>query len=617
MSVNLAVLAFFAVCFVGATVLVARRATRSESTNKQLRSDGGLSAYLPGRQTEFEHKPAGILRWLTTVDHKDIGILYILFGIAAGTWGATDGMMIRAELFTANPTIWDPQTYNAVFTMHGLTMLFFFVTPVFFGFANYFIPILLDAEDMAFPRINAIAFWLIPMAFLLARAGLLTEVLGKMLLSFGIDIPVLLILEPPSMGWTMYVPLSTTLENPQMDLLLLGLHLSGLATVMGAINIIVTIFTMRGEDVTWSTLDIFSWTILTTSGIVLFAFPLLGSALLMLLADRNLGTAFFTAEGGPILWQHLFWFFGHPEVYILVLPAFGLVSYILPKFAGRKLFGFKFIVYSTLAIGVLSFGVWAHHLFATGIDPRLRAAFMAVSIAIAIPSAVKVFNWITTLWGGSIRLTTPMIFSIGAVGTFIIGGVTGVFLASIPVDLVLHDTYYVVGHFHFIVVGIITFMAFAAGYFWFPLLTGRMYDRRAAKVHAYITIVGVFTTFTPLLALGYLGLPRRRAAYPAEFEVLQQLATFGAVLLIIGLGIWALNMFQSWRVGPKVEDADVWNLKETNQFTAEWQWFEGKLADNREASVIDVGGSSGSTGDPQTDGGSSVDDTSSDCGGRD
>ena len=603
--VDLALLAFFAVAFVGVAVLLARQATASGSTDTRLVSDGGFSAWLPGQQSGFAHKPDGLLRWLTTVDHKDIGILYILFGIAAGTWGATDGMMMRAELFTANPTIWDPQTYNAVFTMHGLTMLFFFVTPVFFGFANYFIPILLDAEDMAFPRINAIAFWLIPMAFLLARAGLLTEVLGKMLLSFGIDIPVLLILEPPASGWTLYAPLSTTLQNPQMDLLLLGLHLSGLATVMGAINIIVTIFTMRGERVTWSSLDIFSWTLLTTSGIVLFAFPLLGSALLMLLADRNIGTAFFSAEGGPILWQHLFWFFGHPEVYILVLPAFGLVSYILPKFAGRQLFGFRFIVYSTLAIGVLSFGVWAHHMFATGIDPRLRAAFMAISIAIAIPSAVKVFNWITTLWGGSIRLTAPMIFSIGSVGTFIIGGVTGVFLASIPVDLVLHDTYYVVGHFHFIVVGIITFMAFAAGYFWFPLLTGRMYNQKVAKIHAYLTIVGVFTTFTPLLALGYLGLPRRRAAYPAEFEVLQQLATFGAVLLIIGLGIWALNMFQSFRVGPKVTDADVWNLKETDQFSVEWRWFEQRLADKREASSTAPADNSGdATRDPHADGGS-------------
>ncbi|ATW89071.1 cytochrome c oxidase subunit 1 [Halohasta litchfieldiae] len=597
---NLAFLAVVTVSFVGGMVLLAWRASGS-SDAKQLVSDGGFSAFLPGKQTGFAHKPDGLFRWLTTVDHKDIGILYIIFGTAAGLWGATDGMMIRAELFTPALSIWDASTYNAVFTMHGLTMLFFFVTPVFFGLANYFIPILLEAEDMAFPRINAIAFWLLPAAFLLARAGLITEVLGKMLLGFGIDFPVLLALEPPASGWTMYVPLSIQLDNPQMDLLLLGLHLSGLATVMGAINIVVTIFTMRGRNVTWSNLDIFSWTLLTTSGIVIFAFPLLGSALLMLLADRNFGTAFFTADGGAILWQHLFWFFGHPEVYILVLPAFGLVSYILPKFAGRRLFGFKFIVYSTLAIGVLSFGVWAHHMFATGIDPRLRASFMAISIAIAVPSAVKTFNWITTLWGGSIRLTAPMILCIGGVGTFIIGGVTGIFLASIPVDLVLHDTYYVVGHFHFIVVGVITFMAFAAGYFWFPLFTGRMYDRRAAKVHAYLTIVGVFTTFTPMLALGYLGLPRRRAAYPAEFEVLQQLSTFGAVLLIIGIGIWAINMFQSLRVGPKVTDADVWNLKETNQFSTEWQWFEQRLADKREdTSAVDTD-SGASTGEKQVD----------------
>ncbi|MFO7832885.1 MAG: cbb3-type cytochrome c oxidase subunit I [Halohasta sp.] len=303
MRIALASVALFAGAFVVAAVLLARRAA-AEPPDARLVSDGGVGAYLPGRWRGFEHKPGGIVRWLTTVDHKDIGILYILFGIAAGTWGATDGMMMRAELFTADPTIWDPQTYNAVFTMHGLTMLFFFVTPVFFGFANYFIPILLDAEDMAFPRINAIAFWLIPMAFLLARAGLLTEVLGKMLLSFGIDIPVLLILEPPASGWTMYVPLSTTLENPQMDLLLLGLHLSGLATVMGAVNIIVTIFTMRGEGVNWSNLDIFSWTLLTTSGIVLFAFPLLGSALLMLLVKMR-SVVFTSTTGAKVVSLHL------------------------------------------------------------------------------------------------------------------------------------------------------------------------------------------------------------------------------------------------------------------------------------------------------------------------
>ncbi|WP_199174756.1 cbb3-type cytochrome c oxidase subunit I [Halegenticoccus soli] len=564
-------LAVTALLFVLAVAAIHRDGWRGD-----VASDGG---YLPGTIFERE-KPAGFYRWLTTVDHKDIGIMYILFGVAAGLWGATDGMMIRAELFTPTTDIWNAETYNAVFTMHGLTMLLFMVTPVFTGVANYFVPILVDADDMAFPRINAIAFWLLPPSLLLARGGLITEVIGKVLAAVGLQLDVLFALEPPAIGWTMYTPLSAQMVNPQIDLLLLGLHLSGLATVMGAINIIVTIFTERSEEVTWANLDIFSWTMLTTSGLIVFAFPVLGSALLMLLLDRNFGTTFFAVDGGgPILWQHLFWFFGHPEVYILVLPAFGLVSLILPKFAGRRLFGFKFIVYSTLAIGVLSFGVWAHHMFTTGIDPRLRASFMAISIAIAIPSAVKTFNWMATLWGGRVRLTAPMIFCVGGIGLFIVGGVTGIFLASIPVDLVLHDTYYVVGHFHFIVVGIIAFAMFAANYYWFPLLTGRMYDQTLGRIHAYLSIVGVFLTFMPLLLVGQLGLPRRYASYPAEFVFvsLQQVATVGAFILGLSLIIWMVNMVQSYRLGHIVTDADVWDLKATGQFTREWQWFEKRL----------------------------------------
>jgi cytochrome c oxidase subunit 1 len=523
-------------------------------------------------------KPLGVLRWLTTVDHKDIGVLYLLFGTVAGLWGGTDGMMIRTELFTATTDVWSAETYNALFTTHGFTMLFFFVTPVFFGFANYFLPILLDADDMAFPRINAVAFWLLPPAFVLVRAGLITEILAKMLLVVGFDVQFLFALEPPTTGWTLYTPLANQLANRQVDVLLLGLHLSGLATVMSAINIIVTVFTERGDHVGWSNLDIFTWTMLTTSGIVLFAFPMLGSALLMLLADRNFGTTFFVVDGGgPILWQHLFWFFGHPEVYILVLPAFGLVSLILPKFAGRKLFGFQFIVYSTLAIGVLSFGVWAHHMFATGIDPRLRASFMAVTIAIAIPSAVKTFNWMTTLWTGRIRLTAPMVFCVGGIGLFVVGGVTGIFLASIPVDLVLHGTYYVVGHFHFIVMGVIAFAAFAASYYWFPILTGRMYNRTVARVQAYLSIVGVVVTFMPMLIIGQAGLPRRSARYPAQFELLQQVATAGAFILGLTALLWVGNMLQSYRLGTIVTDPDPWDLKETGQFSREWQWFEERL----------------------------------------
>jgi cytochrome c oxidase subunit 1 len=544
-------------------------------------ADGGYSL---GGETDTEtEKPSGILRWVTTVDHKDIGIMYIVFSTGTALWGGIDAMMIRTELLTPGVGPWDPTTYNALFTTHGLTMLLFFVTPAFTGIGNYFLPLLLDADDMAFPRINAIAFWLLPSSYLLVRAGLITEVIAKALMPLGLPVETLFALSPPATGWTMYTPMTTQMANPQIDVMLLGLHLSGIATVLAGINFLVTIITERGEGITWANLDIFSWTMLTASALILFAFPLLGAALIMLLLDRNIGTTFFTVDGGgPLLWQHLFWFFGHPEVYILVLPAFGLVSLILPKFSGRKLFGFKFIVYSTLAIGVLSFGVWAHHMFTTGIDLRIRASFMAISLAIAVPSAVKVFNWMTTMWNGHVRLTAPMLFCVGGIAMFIIGGVTGVFLASIPIDLLYHDTYYVVGHFHFIVMGIITFAAFSASYYWYPLLTGRMYDQMLAKVHAWLSIVGVMITFGLMLILGILGLPRRYATYPPEFAFLQQVISVGAFIIFAGVIIWLYNMIQSARIGPVVMDADVWNLKPIDQFTKEWQWFEEQLEERRQ-----------------------------------
>ena len=543
------------------------------------RADGG---YPTGEETVIEHaeKQSGLLRWLTTVDHKDIGILYLTFGTVAALWGGTEAMMIRTELLTPQADVWTAATYNGLFTTHGITMLFFFVTPVFFGIANYFLPLLLGADDMAFPRINAIGFWLLPPSLLVARAGLPADALGKILSTAGITVPILEALKPAETGWTLYTPLSIQTSNPQVDLLLLGLHLSGIATVLGAINFIVTVFTERADDVGWPDVDIFSWGMLTTSGLVLFAFPLLGSAIIMLLLDRNFGTTFFTVGGGgPILWQHLFWFFGHPEVYIIFLPATGLMSTILPKFSSRKLFGFKFIVYSTLAIGVMSFGVWAHHMFTTGIDPRIRASFMAVSLAIAIPSAVKVFNWISTMWDGEIRLTAPMIYCVGSIGTFVVGGVTGVFLAAIPVDLLYHDTYYVVGHFHFIIMGIIPMMMFAASYYWYPIITGRMYDQALARLQAALMVVGVPLTFGPILVMGALGQPRRYAAYGAQFATLQQVASVGAFIIGTSVLLWLWNMIQSYRVGVRVRDADVWNLKEIGQFTREWHWFEGQLAD--------------------------------------
>ncbi|MFC7173435.1 cbb3-type cytochrome c oxidase subunit I [Haloplanus litoreus] len=531
-----------------------------------------------------KEKPAGISRWLTTVDHKDIGMLYGAYGVLAFVVGGLMIMIMRIELIDPGMTLISNSFYNSLLTSHGITMLFLFGTPIIAAFANYLVPLLIGADDMAFPRINAIAFWLLPPGALLIWAGFFP--LGDVI--------------PAQTAWTLYTPLSAGVgggsqANAGVDLMILGLHLTGVSATMGSINFIATILTERAEEVTWANLDIFSWTILTQSGLILFAFPLLGSALVMLLLDRNLGTTFFAIEaGGTMLWQHLFWFFGHPEVYILVLPPMGIVSYVLPRFSGRQLFGFKFVVYSTLAIGVLSFGVWAHHMFATGMDPRLRASFMAVSMAIAIPSAVKTFNWITTMWNGDLRLTTPMLFCIGFVSNFIIGGVTGVFNASIPVDLVLHDTYYVVGHFHYVVMGAIAFAGFAGLYYWFPMFAGRMYQRRLGKIHFWTWMIGSNITFLAMLALGYGGMPRRYATYLPQFATFHQLATLGAVLMFIGGLVWTYNFVVSWMEGPKVQDGDPWNLRDDGMYTNEWQWFENKMetaiTDGGDEEVVTDGG---------------------------
>jgi len=570
-SGQLALTALMGVFLVAVFVLL----TRAEDWRTYTPLAGG--GYGGESSNVVRHKPEGITRWLTTVDHKDIGMLYGLYAIVAFIWGGVAVLLMRTELFTpgmdALSAVAGSQTagnalYNGLLTSHGITMLFLFGTPIIAAFANYFVPLLIGADDMAFPRINAIAFWLLPPGALLIWAGFFLP---------GID--------PAQTSWTMYTPLSVEQTGYGADMMLLGLHLTGVSATMGAINFIATIFTERGDSVNWANLDIFSWTMLTQSGLILFAFPLLGSALIMLLLDRNFGTTFFTVEGGsPILWQHLFWFFGHPEVYILVLPPMGIVSYVLPRFSGRKLFGFKFVVYSTLAIGVLSFGVWAHHMFSTGIDPRIRASFMAVSLAIAIPSAVKVFNWITTMWNGKLRLTAPMLFCIGFVSNFIIGGVTGVFLASIPVDLVLHDTYYVVGHFHYIVMGAIAFAVFAGLYYWYPIFTGRMYQRRLAKWHFWSTMIGTNITFFAMLLLGYNEMPRRYATYtfngaiaPLEtVTLLHQAATVGAFILAFGQIIWLVNFVQSWYEGPVV-DGDPWGLRETSLYGREFEWHERRL----------------------------------------
>ena len=569
-------------------VAVAAWVARVENWRSYTPVAGG-SGYGQEESYVSSEKPSGIIRWLTTVDHKDIGLLYGTFGLIAFVVGGLMVVVMRLELLNPGQTLISNTFYNSLLTSHGITMLFLFGTPILAAFANYLVPLLIGADDMAFPRINAIAFWLLPPAALLIWAGFFP--LGDII--------------PAQTAWTMYTPLSTgtglgNQGNAGVDLFLLGLHLSGVSATMGSINFIATIFTERGDNVSWANLDIFSWTILTQSGLILFAFPLLGSALVMLLFDRNFGTTFFAGEGGAMLWQHLFWFFGHPEVYILVLPPMGIISYVIPRFAGRRLFGFKFVVYSTLAIGVLSFGVWAHHMFATGMDPRLRASFMAVSLAIAIPSAVKTFNWITTMWNGRVRLTTPMLFCIGFVSNFIIGGVTGVFLASIPIDLVLHDTYYVVGHFHYVVMGAIAFAGFAGLYYWYPLYTGRMYQKTLGKMHFWLSMIGTNITFFAMILLGYGGMPRRYANYLPQFATLHQVATLGALILLAGQIIFVWNFVQSWLEAPKIDDGDPWDLKDSDLYTAEWDWFDQKL----QTAIAD----GGEEDEAMTDGGQEADD---------
>ncbi|GGL61681.1 cbb3-type cytochrome c oxidase subunit I [Halocalculus aciditolerans] len=512
-----------------------------------------------------DEKPPGIWRWLTTVDHKDIGVLYIVFAAFTGIWGAVDAMMIRTALLTPAADIWHEMTYNGLFTSHGLTMLFLFATPLAIGLANYFVPLLVDADDMAFPRVNAVAFWLLPPAAVLIRTGIITDLLG------------LTTWAPPMVGWTLYVPLSIEKSNFTVNIVLLGLHLSGVATTLGGINVVATVVAERSPDVSWADLDIFTWTMFTTGGLILFAFPLLGAVLLMLLGDRLLGTMFFTGPGGPVLFQHLFWFFGHPEVYILVLPAMGLISHILPRFTGRTLFGYKAVVYSTFAIAVLSFGVWAHHMFTTGLDPRLQASFMVITFAIAVPSAVKTFNWIATIWNGRIRVTAPFLFCFGAIANFIVGGITGVFLGAIPVDRIVHGTNFVVGHFHLMLVGMMVFSFFAACYYWFPLLTGRWYNVPLAKLHFWLSFVGVVAAFGAMLVLGIDGLPRRMASYPVSFAPLQQLITVAAYVLGIGQLVWLWNVLRSLVVGDRVESGDPWDLADDGLLTREWAWFDDRF----------------------------------------
>src|SRR3989442_12019694 len=519
-------------------------------------------AYSPSgpNPPEYGSVRAFLKRWLTTTDHKEIGILYIVTSFSFFVLGGVMALVMRTNLAYPGSTIVDLGTYNRLFSTHGTAMIFLFIIPVLTGFSNYFVPLLIGAPDMAYPRINALGYWMIPPAGTLILLG---------------SAPV---------GWTGYVPLSLqqgpasfldrishVLQYDGINFWLVGLIMIGTSSIVGSVNFLVTIFKLRAPGVTFKNLSLFVWSVLTTQFMVLMATPVLAAALTMVLADRLLHTCFFStlaacsgaAAGDPILYQHLFWFYSHPAVYIMILPSMGMISEVIPVMSRKPIFGYKAIAYSTVAIGLLGFTVWVHHMFTTGIDISVRIPFMIATVTIAVPSGVKVFNWLATMWGGKILLKTPMLFAIGFLSMFVIGGISGVFQASIPVDYQLQDTYFVVAHLHYVLFGGSVLGLFAGTYFWYPRMTGRMYNETWGKIHFVLTLVGLNLVFFTMHFLGVMGMPRRYADYSVLLPFqplllpLNQLATVGAFILAFGQLPFLYSMIKSRWVGPVVTE-DPW-----------------------------------------------------------
>ncbi len=459
----------------------------------------------------------GVVDWLTTVDHKKIGIMYFVFAFFFFLLGGLLALLIRAELALPGMQLITADSYNQFFTMHGTSMIFLAIIPMLAGMANYVVPLQVGARDMAFPRLNALALWLFFFGGLIIYASFLAEGSGA------------------AGGWTAYAPLSTATysQGPGMDLWALGIYTVDTSSILGAINFIVTILNMRAPGMSLHKMSLFVWTVLVQSIMILFATPALAAALILLFIQRTMGAPTFGSAGDPVLWQHMFWFYSHPAVYIMVLPAMGVVSEVLPVFARKPIFGYKMIAYSTVAIAVLGFVVWAHHMFVAGIGTGLQLFFMLATMTIAVPTGVKIFSWIFTLWGGSIEFKTPFLFAAGFIVTFTIGGISGVFLANVPIDTQVHDTYYVVAHLHYVLFGGSVMGIFAGIYFWFPKVTGRMYDEMLGKMQFWLMFIGFNLTFFPMHFLGLLGMPRRISDYPAGlgWESYNLWATIGAFLI--------------------------------------------------------------------------------------